>query len=793
MRFSEQWLREWVNPAVDRDTLSAQLTMAGLEVDAMTPVAGEFTGVVVGEVVQIAPHPDADKLRVCQVKATQAEALQIVCGAANVEVGMRAPVALIGAVLPGDFKIKKSRLRGVESFGMLCSAKELGLAEQSEGLLALPGDAPVGEDLRGWLGLDDVSFELGLTPNRGDCLSLAGVARELGVINRCEVSAPETAAVSAALAADETRVAVDSPADCPRYLARLIKGINPKAQTPIWMTERLRRSGLRNLGAAVDITNYVLLELGQPMHAFDMDKLRGGITVRRARAGESLALLNGNTVELDEQTLVIADDAGAAAMAGIMGGEATAVGDETVNILLESAFFAPDVIVGRARRYGLHTDSSHRFERGVSPELQRVALERASALFLQIAGGAAGPIVEVVHEDQLPKRPAITLRRARIPRVLGFDLDASEVEAILSRLGLQVEATKDGWRASPPAWRFDLNIEEDLIEELARIHGYDRLPSVSPASRLQMAPVAEGKAGIEPLRHLLTARGYQEAITYSFVAPELQQRLDPAHQALRLANPIAADMAAMRTTLWAGLLQAVAYNVNRQQTRVRLFESGLRFMPSPDGLQQQPMLAGVAWGDVLPEQWGSAARRADFFDLKSDLESLLEQAGLLEQARFVPDSLPALHPGQSARIECDGQTLGWMGALHPGLAEELDLPTPVLLFELALSPLLAGHLPKFSEISRFPAVRRDIAIVLDETISFQQVLECAQTSAPEILHEVKLFDLYTGKGIDSGRKSLALSLTLQANSRTLTDVEVDAAVSDILAALGGKLGAVLRN
>ncbi len=790
MKFSEQWLREWVNPAVDNDTLSAQLTMAGLEVDAVAPVAEAFSGVVVGEVLQVEPHPDADKLRVCQVNIGAGEPLGIVCGAANVRAGLRVPTAIIGAVLPGDFRIKKSKLRGVESFGMLCSAKELGLAEASEGLLELPLDAPVGCDLRAYLQLDDVTFELGLTPNRGDCLSVAGIAREVAVANRCAVTAPRIEAVAAACA-DTFSVRVSAPADCPRYVGRVIRGINPQAATPAWMVERLRRSGVRSLGAAVDITNYLLLELGQPMHAFDLAKLRGGIEVRRARAGEKLNLLNGSSVELDGETLVIADDSGAQALAGVMGGEPASVGDGTVDIFLESAFFAPEAIAGRARRYGLHTDSSHRFERGVSPVLQRDALERATALFVQIAGGVPGPVSEVAHAEHLPRREPITLRQARIKRVLGFDLPAAEVGDILTRLGLQVENAAENWRVTPPAWRFDIAIEEDLIEELARIHGYDRLPSIRPVAAMQMGAVGEGQLDLGQLRRLLVTRGYQEAVTYSFVAPELQQMLDPSLQPLALANPISAEMAVMRTTLWTGLVQALVYNTNRQQGRVRLFESGLRFLPEASGLRQERVIAGLIHGDAQPEQWGEAVRPVDFFDLKGDVEAMLALSGL--DVAVVAAAHPALHPGQSARIETNGILLGWMGALHPAVVDKLGLAGGALVFELALEPLLQGRLPRFRELSRFPAVRRDIAVVVDNSVPAVAVLAVIRQAAPTSMQELKLFDLYTGKGIDSGRKSLALGLTLQADSRTLTDSEVDAALDAILAALKAELGATLRD
>ncbi len=793
MKFSEQWLREWVNPAIDTDTLSAQLTMAGLEVDAVAPVAEAFSGVVVGAVLQVEPHPDADKLRVCQVDVGQGDRLNIVCGAANVRPGLRVPTAIIGAVLPGNFKIKRSKLRGVESFGMLCSAKELGLAESSNGLLELPGDAPVGSDMRDYLQLDDVTFELGLTPNRGDCLSVAGVAREVGALNSCNVRGPAIEHV-APQCADTIPVVVEASTECPRYVGRAIRGINPTAPTPMWMVERLRRSGIRSLSAAVDITNYVLLELGQPMHAFDLAKLRGGIAVRLARSGETLSLLNGNDVALDGETLVIADDGGPVALAGIMGGQPTAVGDATADIFLESAFFSPESIAGRARGYGLHTDSSHRFERGVSPALQREAIERATALFVAIAGGQPGPVVEVVAESRLPTREVITMRAARLQRVLGMSPTKTEVEDILVRLGMAVVEDGEAWRVTAPAYRFDIAIEEDLIEEVARIYGYNRLPTSRPITPMYMGAVAEGGDRLDGLRRLLIARGYQEAITYSFVAPEMQVLLEPDVAPLALANPISAEMAVMRTTLWAGLLQALSYNVNRQQERVRLFETGLRFLPGAEGLRQDPGLAGLVYGAEVPEQWGEPARAVDFFDLKADVEALLAAAGIgSADIRFVAAVHPALHPGQTAEMVLNGRPIGWIGALHPQLVEKLGLSGRVYLFEIALDGLAGGHVPRFTELSKFPAVRRDIALVVDESLPAQRLLDAARAVAPVELRELKLFDLYMGKGIDSGRKSVALGLTLQANSRTLTDTEVDGAVGKILAALKTEFGATLRD
>jgi len=791
MKFSEKWLREWVNPDVSTGELCHQLTMAGLEVDAIDPVAGEFSGVVIGEVVKVEPHPDADKLRVTQVNIGQDELLNIVCGAPNVREGMKAPTAVVGAKLPGDFKIKKAKLRGVPSFGMLCSVSELGLAESSDGLMELATDAPVGQDIRDYLQLDDVTVELGLTPNRGDCLSIAGVARETGVLNQCEVNGPQIEAVAAG--SDETfTIDVEASGDCPRYIGRIIRGINVKAETPLWMQERLRRSGIRSLGPVVDVTNYVLLELGQPMHAFDLAKLNERIIVRKAKAGEKLKLLNEQEVELDDDTLVIADQQGPLAMAGIMGGEPSSVGDETVDIFLESAFFSPDSIVGRARRYGLHTDSSHRFERGVDPQMAEQAMERATSLLLDIVGGTAGPLEEVVSEDELPSRHGIHLRQKRINRILGADIAGSEVEDILQRLGMKLDRVEDGWHVEAPSFRFDIAIEVDLIEEIGRIVGYEQLPSSRPIGALQMQPRPEGRIGRRDLSRLLVSRGYQEAISYSFVDPKMQQHFDPEGEGITLANPISSDLSVMRTTLWAGLMPVLQHNLNRQQSRVRLFEYGLRFVKQADEIEQENMIAGVVYGSVYPEQWGAETRKVDFYDVKADIEALLALSRHSERFRFIAEKHPALHPGQSARIYLDDQPVGWLGTLHPSLEKRLDLRGNAYLFEIKAEALFDKTVAKFAEISKYPAIRRDLAVVVDEAVSADSVLGCIREAAPDSLQNLKLFDLYAGEHIDSGRKSLALGLTLQAQSRTLTDEEVDAAIQQVVTTLSDKLGATLR-
>ncbi len=793
MKFSEHWLREWVDPQVSTAELASQLTMAGLEVDSVEPAAPAFSGVVVGEVKRVVPHPDADKLRVCQVDPGDGELLGIVCGAPNVREGLKVPLALLGAELPNGFKIKRAKLRGVESQGMLCSGAELGLADQSSGLLELPGDAPVGEDFRVWLKLDDACIEVDLTPNRGDCLGLAGIAREVGVLNRAPVIPPAIEPVPATID-DALPVELLDPAGCPRYVGRVVKGVNPRAATPLWMKERLRRSGIRSLGPLVDVTNYVMLELGQPMHAFDLAELEGGIRVRRATKGEKLMLLDGSELELDEDVLLIADHAKPVALAGIMGGEHSGCGDDTAAVLLEAAFFAPEVVAGRGRRFGLHTDASHRFERGVDPTLQRAAMERATALLMQIAGGEAGPIVEAVEEGQVPQRRTVTLRRQRLAMVLGLTLADDDVCEILERLGFQPQATDEGWTVTAPGYRFDIAIEEDLIEEVGRVHGYDAVPETTPAGAMGMRPLPEGRVELTRMKQALTDRGYQEAITYSFVDPALQRLLDPGIDPIALANPISADMAEMRTTLWPGLVQATLRNQNRQQNRVRLFETGLHFRNENGELHQHQALSGIIVGALEPEQWGSVRREADFFDLKGDVEALLGLTGDQRGFIFNPSiQHPALHPGQSARIEKNNQAVGWLGALHPAIEHELGLSGKGFVFELDVSAIREGTVPSFTPISRFPAIRRDVAVVVDESVPAHAVGGAVRSAAGTLLTNLQLFDVYRGKGVDSGRKSLALGLTLQDQSRTLTDTEIEQVVEKVLIALNKEFGAILRD
>ncbi len=792
MKFSEHWLRRWVDPRTDTTGLTEALTMAGLEVDGIEPAAPPFTGVVVGRVIEVAPHPNADRLRLTRVDVGETEPLQIVCGAANVAEGLKVPTALVGAVLPGGLKIKRAKLRGVESLGMLCSAKELGLAEEAHGLMILDDDAPVGEDLRRYLDLDDTVIEIDLTPNRGDCLSIRGLAREVGVIFRAPVEEPS---ISPVQAVDEQRLPVEvlAPEACPRYLSRVITDIDPAARTPLWMVERLRRGGIRAIHPVVDVTNYVLLELGQPMHAFDRARLHGAIQVRHGREGERLTLLDGREITLTPDLLVIADDEGPLALAGIMGGAHSGMSDTTRDIVLESAFFSPTAIRGRGRRFALQTDSSYRFERGVDPELQGLAMERATTLLLEIVGGRPGPIVEVCHEDHLPRRPSIPLRPPRLTTLLGLEVDAETVEDILHRLGCHVEPHDDGWRVTPPSHRFDLAIEADLVEEIGRIYGYHRLPERLPRAELVMHPRPEARLSLRRIQDTLMDLGYQEAISYSFVDEAEAALLAPDAELLRLANPISSEMTVMRPSLWPGLLRALRHNLNRQQERGRLFETGLCFRRQEGQIVQTPWVGGVIHGPALPEQWGSPRRQADFFDLKGDVETLL---GLTHRAGnfiFEPSEHPALHPGQAAEVIDAGRSVGRLGVIHPRIAARLDVPPGTLLFELELAALQHGRLPQYRPISRYPAIRRDLALLVEENIPAAEIVAVIRSAAAEILQEIRVFDVYQGQGLPENHKSVAVGMILQHAERTLEDRDIEAVMTRIIEALAQRLGATPRS
>jgi phenylalanyl-tRNA synthetase beta chain len=794
MKFSEQWLREWVNPAIETEALSEQLSMAGLEVDGVEAVAGEFSGVVVGEVVECGQHPDADKLQVTKVNLGQDELVDIVCGAKNCRQGLKVAVAQVGAVLPGNFKIKKAKLRGQPSFGMLCSLSELGIADESDGILELPADAPIGQDIREYLQLDDVTIEVDLTPNRADCLGIKGLAREVGVLNQASVSQPEIA--PAAVTIDDSRnITLSQPELCPRYLGRVIKGIDANAQSPLWMVEKLRRSGIRSIDPVVDVTNFVLLELGHPMHAFDNQVLSGDIVVRLAQDKEKLTLLDGNQVSLKDNTLLIADADKALAMAGVFGGQDSGVTSNTQDIFLESAFFAPDAIKGKARQYGLHTDASHRYERGVDPNLQHQAMERATGLLLEIVGGNAGPIVEAVSQAHLPSEQLVTLRHARLTSVLGVAIDLDKVSDILQRLGFDAEFDNHVWQVRVPPYRFDISIEEDLIEEVARVYGYNQIPNVAPVASLKMSTHQEQKVELKSLKASLVEREYQEAITYSFVDPKTQSLLYPDVQGLVLPHPISADMSVMRVSLWTGLLQAVSFNQKRQQGRVRLFETGLRFIPDNSektGVRQELVLSGVVSGNLFEESWASDSRSVDFYDAKSDVENVLNSAGI-QNYHFVAEEHSALHPGQSAAIYVETSLVGYLGALHPQFEKSLGLNGRTFVFELSIEALGDKKLPKMQEISKFPANRRDIAIVVDDYVASGEIINCIEKFGANQLVGLNLFDVYKGKGIAEGKKSLAISLILQDKSKTLEETDIQAAVDEIVAELSDKFDASLRD
>ena len=798
MKFSESWLREYVDPAISTEELVAQLTMAGLEVDSVEAAAADITGVIVGEIVSVEQHPDADKLRVCQVADGASDTLyQVVCGAPNARAGIKVPFATVGARLPEGFKIKKAKLRGVESQGMLCAQNELHLGDDDSGLWELPLEATVGQDLIDYLQLNDHIIEVDLTPNRADCLSIRGLAREVGVLNRKQVNTTEI--VAAKVSTDDiVGVTIEAPEACGRYVGRVVRSVDLSQSTPQWMQEKLRRSGIRSLGPAVDITNYVMLELGQPMHAFDLAKIDGEIVVRMG-AGENLVLLDDSEVTLAADTLVIADQKKPLAMAGIMGGNESAVSDSTVDILFESAWFNPLAIAGKARNYGKHTDSSHRFERGVDSELQILAIERATQLMLDICGGAAGPLSIAENAKSLPKPASIQLRDQHLAQQLGVSISEDKVDDMLVRLGLTEQKRVEGsglWLA--PSWRFDLAIEQDLVEEVARIYGYNNLPVTTPAMAVELAVHREAVKSPQYFRDRLVAMGYQEAITYSFVDPELRQALDPETAAVKVANPISQDLSVMRTSLWPGLVNAAIYNLNRQQTRLRLFEVGQCFIPSKEsdavaGFQQNLMISGLACGSRYPLGWASGKEEMDFYDLKGDFESIfgLEKREL--QFRFEPCSHPALHPGQSAKIICKDRSVGLIGRLHPQIEADYAINKAIYLFELDADKIAEFDIPDCKEVSKFPEVRRDLAFTVDLSVTANQLLEATKSAAGKNLSKLKLFDVYHSKDIENKGKSIALGLTFQHASRTLTDEEINQSINDVIDSLGSQFDAELRS
>src|SRR5579859_737309 len=793
MKISVNWLKEFVKLDDDAQSIARKLGSCGVEVASVTPAIPPFQKVYVGEVKSLAPHPSADKLKVCQVDAGQRQHLQIVCGALNVKQGMKAPVILPGGKLPDGTEIKATPLRGVDSSGMLCSAKELGLSDEASGLLALPDDAKVGQDLREYLGGDDWLIEIEITPNRGDCLSILGVARELAALYDKPLIKSDVAPIKAAIK-DSLPVDIDAGAACPVFASRIIKGLRADAVTPPWVRERLRRAGLRPVHPAVDVTQYVMLELGQPMHAYDLKRLDHGITVRMAKQGEKARLLNGQTYEPQPDVLVIADESRVQGLGGIMGGGESNVTAGTADILLEAAFFTPAAISGRPRRMDLLTDAAYRFERGVDPTGQARAIERATQLILEIAGGQPGPTTVVTAERSSYKAKPIRLRRTRLAALLGIPVLDAEVVGILTRLGCTVTADMDGWSAVAPSHRFDIEIEEDLIEEVGRVHGYDKIPAAQYPSRQGIDRLPEARVDLRRLRQLMVERGYQEVVTYSFVDAPLQTQLYRSQElALPLANPITADMAEMRMGMWPGLLKVLQYNLNRQQDRIRVFETGLIFYSQHNDIKQENIIAGLVSGPLYPLQWGEEDRAVDFADLKSDIEALLRPAGATARLLTEAKPHPALHPGQSARLMLDGKELGWMGALHPQVMKTLDLPQGALVFEIRLEMLLEGKIPAFEPISRFPALRRDLAVVVGEEITAAALLAAAREAAGSLLQEVRIFDIYRGPGIDSGRKSVALGLILQDSSRTLTDEDADGAMQRVADRLARGMGATIRD
>lgn len=795
MKFSESWLREWVNPDINTNELCEQLSMAGLEVDGIEPVAEAFSGVVVGEVVECGQHPDADKLQVTKVDVGSEELLDIVCGAQNCRTGLKVAVAVVGAILPGNFKIKKAKLRGQPSFGMLCSFSELGMGEDHSGILELPQDAPIGQDIRDYLDLNDSVIEIDLTPNRADCLGLKGVAREVGVLNQTDVNFVRVK--PAVVDIQTTRgIQLVNPKSCPRYLGRVIEQVDLSASSPLWLQEKLRRSGIRSIDPVVDVTNFVLLELGHPMHAFDNNKLSGDVIVRNAHHEETLTLLDGNEVSLKQNTLVIADEQKALAIAGIFGGLDSGVQNTTTDIFLESAFFNPDAILGKGRQYGLHTDASHRYERGVDPELQETAMERATQLLLDIVGGKAGPIIVAESKDDLPIRKQVVLREQRLARVLGANIENERVTDILNRLGMKVNVTDDGWQVNAPSYRFDIAIEEDLIEEVARVYGYNNIANAAPLARLNMSYKQENIVDLNKFKALLCAKGYQEAVTYSFVDPKKQSLLYPDAKTLTLPHPISADMSVMRVSLLPGLLQALSYNQKRQQQNLAFFESGLVFSAddnAENGVEQVSKLSGVLSGNTHGEHWSINNRVRDFFDAKAMVEELFSLSSGKIEPEFERAEYSVFHPGQCASIRVDGKEIGVIGAIHPQFEKPLGLNGRTFAFELNLAFIEQGNLPLAQVISKFPAIRRDLAITVKDGVETGKLLKSIEKIGISSLVGINLFDVYTGEGIDEGEKSLALSIWLQSVEKTLEDQEIQDTVDKVLRHLRDNFSAALRD
>ena len=788
MKFSEKWLRTWVDPKVGTNELCNQLTGAGLEVDAVEAVADEFSGVVIGEILELHAHPNADRLSVCTV-FDGSEKFNVVCGAPNAREGLKTAFARIGSELPDGLKIKRTKLRDVESDGMLCSAKELGISDDHDGIMELSNNLSPGSELRDALDLDDVSIDLDLTPNRGDCFSVRGIAREVAVLNRMSVNEPVIQDVAAST--DTTfPIEVHAPAACPKYLGRVIEGVDISRAAPAWMVARLERSGLRSIDPVVDVTNYVLLELGQPMHAFDLESLEDRIVVRMAERGEQLTLLDGNSIVLDEESLVIAHGAGPLAIAGVMGGLKSGVTESTTDVFLECAFFSPHAIMGTGRRYGIQTDASQRYERGVDSDLQAVAMERATALLIDIVGGNPGPVIEVIDKASVPPTTKLTLRRERLEHLLGERIEDDEVFGILERLELAPTQAADGWEITSPSHRFDIAIEEDLVEEVCRIHGYDAIPIRTALTALPLKPSNRDRITPADLRRLMVHLGYNEAITYSFISPERHDLFSPDAPAQVIGNPMSNEQSVMRTSLMPGLVDALIVNVVRQSRSIRLFEYGQCFTADGDNLTQGFRIGGVLWGLKDPENWSQPAKIADFFDIKGDVERLVATGG--RSATFIVSTRSAFHPGQSADICIDDDVVGTLGRLSPELQSKLDIDGDVFLFECDVEPLLLNRQRRHDEVSRYPSIRRDLALVVHESVTSESVEKLIRDAVGELLVEFRLFDVYKGKGIDSIEKSLAVGLTFQDPAKTLTDSDVGALVEKAVVALEQEVGARLR-
>ena len=775
---------------VDEADLAHRLTMIGHEVDGLERHGDDLDGVVVGEIIEVARHPDADRLSVCQVSAGSGETLEVVCGAPNVRPGLKSPFAPVGCKLPNGIKLRRAKIRGVESNGMLCSAVELALGDESDGIMELPDDAPTGATLTDFLDFPDYSFDLDLTPNRGDCFSVLGIARDVAALASAPMKKPEVEPVKATIR-DEHPVELVHPQGCPRFGARVIRNIDMSAESPVWMKERLRRSGLRSIHPVVDVTNYVMMELGQPLHAYDLARLKGPIRPRLATAGDRL--LDDSEVVLEPNTLVINDDPGAIGMAGIMGGHSTMVSDDTVDVFFEAAFFPPEIMAGMARQYGMHTDASMRFERGVDPAGQVRAIERATELLLQISGGDAGPLVDHRIDEYLPEQVSMSLRESRLKRILGADIPASRVTSILTDLGLGGERTDDGWTVSIPSFRFDIDVEDALVEEVARIYGYDEIPEKTATGDTPLVAAPEAIVDLDKVATTLVARDYQEVLTYSFIDEASNELVTGERSALVLQNPISSEMSVMRGSIWPGLLAAASANIARQQGRVRFFELGKTFHGSLDKPVEVVRVAGVATGDALGEQWGSRAQVVDFFDIKSDIEALLEMTGVAEEFIFAPVEHVFLQPGQSAAIERNGVQVGLLGKLHPHAAKHFDISKDAFLFELDADKCFVANIPVAEVISKYPAIRRDIAVVVNEKISARELSDAVAAAGPALVESVRIFDVYQGEGIEAGLKSVALGLILQETSRTLTDEDADTVMSAVLRKLQQDFGAELRD